>query len=262
MIPFVKAHGYGNDFLYVERAHAGERLSSDLARDMCDRHRGVGADGLIVYARTEDGAEMGLWNADGSAAEVSGNGVRGLAALLLRETESLNAVVSIRTDAGVKQLTRTDRFALRQTFRAAMGQPAGLQVVSIDMGAETVSAVVLNMGNPQCVVLGPLPDDNRFHQLSAALEHHAMFPAGTNVAFAEVETPGRVVVRVWERGCGATLSSGTGSCAALVAAASFGAADRSADVVAPGGAQRVDWVTDGVYLTGWAEIVAEGQWLR
>jgi diaminopimelate epimerase len=262
MIPFVKAHGYGNDFLYVERERAGNGPQADLARNMCDRHWGVGADGLIVYVRTEEGGEMRLWNADGSAAEVSGNGVRGLAALLLRETEPLHALVRIRTDAGVKQLTRTNRSATRQTFRAEMGQPTDLRAVSIALDTEAVSAVVLNIGNPQCVVLGPLPDDDRFERLSAALEYHAIFPAGTNVAFAEVETPARVRVRVWERGCGATLSSGTGSCAALVAAASFGGADRSADVVAPGGAQHVEWLTDGVYLTGWAEIVAEGRWLR
>jgi diaminopimelate epimerase len=89
-----------------------------------------------------------------------------------------------------------------------------------------------------------------------------MFPDGTNVEFAHVEAPDRVRIVIWERGCGPTSSSGTGSCAALVAAASFGGAERSADIVAPGGGQRVEWPDDHVYLTGWAEVVCRGEWLR
>jgi diaminopimelate epimerase len=89
-----------------------------------------------------------------------------------------------------------------------------------------------------------------------------MFPQGTNVEFVEVEAPGRVRIRIWERGVGPTSSSGTGSCAALVAAAEFGGAERDAEVIAPGGAQRVEWREDSVYLTGWAEVLCEGQWVR
>jgi diaminopimelate epimerase len=125
-----------------------------------------------------------------------------------------------------------------------------------------LSAVVLDMGNPQCVLLGPLPDDRRFASLGPALERHRLFPAGTNVEFVEIAAPDRLRIRIWERGCGPTSSSGTGSCASLVAAASFGGAAREADVVAPGGAQRVEWHEDGVYLTGWAEVVCHGEWLR
>ena len=263
MITFVKAHAYGNDFLYVDRDGVGDRSPALLARELCDRHCGIGADGLILYAPSVDGASMSLWNADGSAAEVSGNGVRGLAALLLRGVEPLEAGVTIRTDAGIRRFTRTGRPSkTRQIFRGEMGQPAGIRTASITAGGETLSAVVLSVGNPQCVVLGPLPGDERFGRLGAALEHHAMFPGGTNVEFAQVETPVRVRIRIWERGCGPTQSSGTGSCAALVAAASFGGAARSAEVIAPGGAQHVEWIDDHLYLTGWAEIVAEGRWLR
>jgi diaminopimelate epimerase len=89
-----------------------------------------------------------------------------------------------------------------------------------------------------------------------------MFPEGTNVEFAEVEAPDRVRILIWERGCGPTASSGTGSCAALVAAAAFGGAAREAEIIAPGGGQHVEWLDDDVYLTGWAEIICEGQWLR
>jgi diaminopimelate epimerase len=114
------------------------------------------------------------------------------------------------------------------------------------------------MGNPQLVVLGPLPDDRRFATLGPALERHADFPAGTNVEFAFVETPTRVRIRIWERGVGPTESSGTGSCAAAVAAAAHGGAARRLEVVAPGGTQLVEWTDAGVRLTGWAEIICDG----
>jgi diaminopimelate epimerase len=122
--------------------------------------------------------------------------------------------------------------------------------------------VVLNVGNPQCVVLGALPAEDRFRRLGAALERHAMFPERSNVEFVNVKAPDKLEILIWERGVGPTSSSGTGSCAALVAAASFGGAARDADVGSPGGWQRVEWRDDGVYLSGWAEVVCQGEWLR
>jgi diaminopimelate epimerase len=261
MLRFAKAHAYGNDFLYVDASLVSEASLAPLTREMCDRHTGVGADGLIVYERTGDGASMRLFNADGGRAEVSGNGVRGLAALLLRDDETRSEVM-IRTDAGGRRLARTARAGTRQTFRAAMGVPAGLRQVSLMAGGETLTAITLDMGNPQCVLLGPLPGEEEFRRLGAALEHHTMFPDRTNVEFAEIESPGRIRILIWERGCGATMSSGTGSCASAVAAAAYGGAARDVEVVAPGGGQRVEWLEDSVYLTGWAEVVCDGDWLR
>jgi diaminopimelate epimerase len=120
---------------------------------------------------------------------------------------------------------------------------------------------VLRLGNPQCVVLGTLPDPERFARLGPALATHPMFPAGTNVEFAQLETPDRLRILIWERGVGPTSSSGTGTSASAVAAIAHGGAGREIAVVAPGGVQRVEWRDDGVYLTGWAEIVLEGEWL-
>jgi diaminopimelate epimerase len=262
MLTFTKGHAYGNDFIYVDRAFVGNVPLAPLTRELCDRHTGIGADGLIVYSRTADGAGMSLLNADGSRAEVSGSGVRALAALILEDDHRTNIRIRVDTEAGPKVLTRTDRSGSRQTFRAAMGTPTDVQQISLSAGGESVAAVVLHIGNPQCVVLGPLPEEERFRRLGAALEHHIMFPGGTNVEFADVEAPGRVRISIWERGCGPTMSSGTGSCAALVAAASFGGASRSAEIVAPGGVQYVEWLDDDVYLTGWAELVCRGEWLR
>jgi diaminopimelate epimerase len=264
MIRFAKAHAYGNDFLYVERAEVVGVDLPALARQMCDRHTGVGADGLIVYGRTGRGATMHLFNADGGRAEVSGNGVRGLAAWLLHDLEQVESRVVIETEAGDKEVVRLGRVGSRQTFRTEMGVPSDLRQVSVlaDRGdAETVAAVVLNFGNPQCVLLGPLPTEDRFRRLGSALERHPMFPDRTNVEFAFVERPDLVRIVIWERGVGPTTSSGTGSCAALVAAAAFGGAARDATVVSPGGPQRVEWRDSGVYLTGWAEVTCEGEWL-
>jgi diaminopimelate epimerase len=143
-----------------------------------------------------------------------------------------------------------------------MGRPSGLQKIDVDASGEALSPIVLSMGNPQCVLVGPLPDPERFRRLGALLERHARFPEGTNVEFAEVESPDCVRILIWERGVGPTTSSGTGSCAALVAAAAYGGANRDATVIAPGGPQRVEWCEESVYLTGWAEVVCEGEWLR
>ena len=256
----VKAHAYGNDFLCAPADEAGRDLPA-LARAMCHRHHGIGADGLLVYSLRDRGATMKLLNADGSWSELSGNGLRCLAALVARNQDlGPDTTLTVDTDAGVKRLDLLARDGERYTFRAAMGQPTNLRRATIDVAGESVTASVLEVGNPQCIVLGPLPDAERFNRLGPALATHAMFPAGTNVEFVHVEAPDRVRILIWERGVGPTTSSGTGSSASAVAAAAHGGAARAVDVVAPGGSQRVEWRDDGVYLTGWAEIVLEGTW--
>ncbi len=267
MLEFVKAHAYGNDFLYVREDEVGPLQGPDLARRLCDRHSGAGADGLIVYRTTPAGASMHLFNADGSLAEVSGNGVRGLAAILLRALEVPRGArgeiptVAIETDAGVKKLSLVDRIGDRMVFRASMGTPVDVRKAAIMVEGEKVDAVILRVGNPQCVILEPALDEARYRRLGPLLEHHEMFPDGTNVEFARVDNPGLVSILIWERGVGPTLSSGTGSCAAGVAAIAFGGAARQVDVCAPGGTQRVEWTDAGVFLTGWAEVLYEGRWI-
>jgi len=258
---FAKAHAYGNDFLYVRSALVEGVALDQLARQMCDRRTGVGADGFIAYDQHGSSVTMQLLNADGTNAEISGNGVRGLAALVLLDEVSDTELIA-NTEAGPKRLTRTAREGARQTFRAGMGQPRHITDVTLEAAGERVSAVVMDLGNPQCVIVGPLPDPERFARLGAAIERHPLFPNRTNVEFAEIEAPDRVRILIWERGCGPTQSSGTGSCAALVAAAHAGGAYRDAEVIAPGGSQHVTWDDTGVSLTGWAEVICEGEWLR
>ena len=264
-LPLVKAHAYGNDFLYLEEAAFDRADAPELARTLCARHTGVGADGLILYASTADGAAMRLYNADGSYSEVSGNGVRGLAALLCwRAAESgrpVPASVVITTDAGRKALTVLEAQPPRFVCRAAMGHPTPPVRQVIDVLGEPVDTVVLCVGNPQCVVLEPRLDEARYRRLGASLEHHPAFPEGTNVEFAVVERPDHIRILIWERGVGPTTASGTGACAAAAAAIAFGGAARDVQVASPGGTQRVEWVEDGLYLTGWAEVLWEGRWV-
>jgi diaminopimelate epimerase len=262
MIGFAKAHAYGNDFLYVRQSEVQYASLATLAREMCDRHTGIGADGLIIYSQTSSGASMVLFNSDGSRAEVSGNGVRALGALIGLSTEAPALELAIDTEGGLKRLSRLERNGSRQLFRADMGVPRDIRPLRLQAAGEELAGVVLNMGNPQFIMLGSLPDDERFQRVGAALEWHAAFPNGTNVEFVQVESPSRLLIRIWERGVGPTMSSGTGSCASLVAAATAGGADREADVVAPGGVQRVEWTGDGVFLTGWAEVLCTGEWMR
>ncbi len=287
----IKSHAFGNDFLLVD---AGELPASGdaatLARTVCDRHRGVGADGLLIFSlgrglppsltlrRTSqappqtrepanpepadpepaDRVSMRLLNADGSPSEISGNGLRCLAAWLAH-TGSQGEIV-VDTDAGRKRLQLLARWSNRYTFSAAMGQPEQIALERIDVGGVEVEAVTLRVGNPQCVVLGEVTVE-RLHTLASALAAHPRFPEGTNVELATVESPDRVRILIWERGVGPTEASGTGACASAVAAIAYGGASREVDIASPGGTQHVAWRDDGLHLTGWAEIVAEVNWL-
>ena len=271
-IAFVKAQAYGNDFLFVDAGEVEGVEPAALARAACHRTRGLGGDGLIRYRQTPGGAAMTLINADGSHAEVSGNGVRCLGAILAAgdpaaagagaEPAPPGAAFAVATDAGVKRLVLLAAEPPRYTFRASMGAPRGLRQELLDVDGEHVAAVVLSVGNPQCVVLTPALDEQRFRRLGPRLAAHPAFPSGTNVAFVEVQRADRVRVLIWERGVGPTEASGTGACGAAVAAAAYGGAGRSLDVAAPGGTQRVEWGDDEIRLTGWAEITARGRWLR
>lgn len=260
-----KAHAYGNDFLFVVHDALRDRDVAALARTLCARHTGIGADGLILYGLTADGATMRLINADGSPSELSGNGLRCLAALVVRERERHGAGgrtdVVADTGAGRRTLELMSRSGGRSLFRAAMGSPVDLQQETLDVAGESLVVATLGIGNPQCVALMPaLPSAERFRVLGPGLSTHPRFPAGTNVEFAVVEAPDRVRILIWERGVGPTEASGTGACAAAVTAMRFGGAARDVEVHAPGGAQRVEWRDDGVYLTGWAEILFDAQW--
>jgi diaminopimelate epimerase len=267
MLSVAKAHAYGNDFLFVPHEQAEPFDPHDLARRMCARHTGLGGDGLILYTAASDGtARMTLYNADGSPSELSGNGLRCLAALVVHTRHASKAppleAVRVETDAGWKTLALTGRAGERYTFRAAMGQPTNVREEELDVLGERVRVTTLGVGNPQCVALvDVLPDESRFQRLGPALSTHRRFPAGTNVEFVRVEAGHTLQILIWERGVGPTTASGTGACASAVAAIAHAGAPRDLDVVSPGGTQRVEWRDDGIYLTGWAEVVFDGTML-
>ena len=174
-----KAHAYGNDFLFVEAGAARfnnlQARESDLARQLCARHTGVGGDGLILFELRDRGATMTLFNADGGPAELSGNGLRCLAALIARRQNLRTGdVVTVDTTEGTKTLELKAIAGAQYTFRAALGPPAGIRQAQIPVLGETVTASVLSVGNPQCVVLGPLPDQERFNRFGPALSKHSM----------------------------------------------------------------------------------------
>ncbi len=269
-LDLVKAHAYGNDFLLTLDSSVGKGLRRAWAKLLCDRHSGVGADGIIFYAPTMAGAQMVLLNADGSDSEVSGNGLRCLAALVACgglaggnrvPSPELGRKMVIDTDAGPKAVRLQEVVDGRLVFEAEMGPPKDVRQERLYVAGELHEVVVLSVGNPQCVVLMQLPERRKFLKLGASLALHDMFPEGTNVELAEVLSPNQVRILIWERGVGPTLASGTGACAAAVAAATFGGAGRDLEIEAPGGTQRVVWNEDGLRLTGWAELVWSGQWL-
>ena len=270
MMNFIKAHAYGNDFLFVEdderlykQMRSGLSESGDvsrLVRILCDRNRGVGADGLIFYRPNTSGASMKLFNADGSAAEVSGNGVRCLGAILASNSASGSNFV-IATDGGLKTLTLLESASPRYVFKANMGRPEGIGKEILHVQDESVDVIVLSVGNPQCVVIGDKLDEKRFNYLGPLLSAHEAFQNGTNVEFVQVESPSRLRIFIWERGVGPTQASGTGACAAAIAGINFAGASRSLEVVSPGGTQQVEWPLDEIYLTGAAEIICQGQWV-
>ena len=256
----VKAHALGNDFLLINE----EDMPADragFARAVCERHRGIGADGLISFTRGPR-SSMQLLNADGTYSEISGNGVRCLAAWIAkRDGTRGGGAIAIDTEAGIKRLELLSIDSGRYLFRAAMGHPENVARQVIDVGRRPITAVTLRVGNPQCVVLGEV-SESRLHSVAAALAVHPIFPHGTNVELATVETPERLRILIWERGVGPTEASGTGACAAAVAAIAYGGAARDVQVVSPGGTQRVEWLDDGLYLTGWAEVVGEIRWMK
>jgi diaminopimelate epimerase len=267
MLSICKAHAYGNDFLFVPAEQVEGLKLDELSRQLCDRYCGVGGDGVIYYTIAPDGtAQMRLINTDGSPSELSGNGLRCLAALVLfRREQSLSppiTEVKVETQAGWKTLSLIARQGARYTFRAAMGQPERVVEETIDAGGETLTVTTLAIGNPQCVALvKELPDAERFNRLGPALATHRRFSEGTNVEFAVVEAADRVRILIWERGVGPTHASGTGACASAIAAIAHGGASRDVQVIAPGGTQRVEWRDDGIFLTGWAEVVFDGHWV-
>ncbi len=257
-IRFTKAHGAGNDFLLVRETELAAADLASVARSICDRTRGVGADGLIVFTGP---TSIRLFNSDGSEAELSGNGTRCAAAVLIAEG-SAGEAMTIETLAGPKHLRLLERDGNRFQFEMDMGRPAyspkNLNFpLETSAGAKPVS--ILDVGNPQCALL---VDDLNFDwkQLGREIESHPHFPRRTNVSFVHVIDRHTIEARFYERGAGPTLSSGTGSTGAAVAAILSGRVESPVRVITEAGDLNLARQGENVLLRGPAEITARGEY--
>jgi diaminopimelate epimerase len=258
---FEKYHGAGNDFVMIEdldaRLGAAGELPADLVGALCDRHTGVGADGVIRVLPGESvGAfRMDYYNADGGEAEMCGNGIRCLIDLERRagrlddgdhKIETKTRVVTVRT-------TGTHRYTVD------MGEPA-IRPQSVTIDDQALDGMNVSMGNPHFVLFVPDASDELVLGLGPRLERHPDFPDRTNVEFAVIEGATKIRLRVWERGVGETLACGSGTCAAVVAAAALERTGPHVLVDVPGGELEVEWDAPGhVWLTGEAEAVFSGE---
>ncbi len=255
-VPFVKATACGNDFLIIEAARAPVDLTG-ITRRICDRHLGIGADGVEwLFPATDADIHARLFNADGGEAELSGNGTRCVAAHLLSSGGGKDGVV-IRTGAGRKTCTPIRREGMEFEFEMEMGEPQVGDEFPLKLAFGEISGIPVNMGNPQFIVF--VDDFLPGWQAEAGeICRHHDFQHGTNVEFVRVRDRGNIDIRIFERGVGETQSSGTGSCASAVAAIAAGKADSPLRVHAPGGTQTVRW-EEQVFLRGPARLLCRGE---
>jgi diaminopimelate epimerase len=266
-IPFVKAHACGNDFLILEEPVAGGSHAA-LARMLCARNTSIGADGIeFLDRRSSQDFFLRLFNADGSEAELSGNGTRCVAAWLAH-SEGLREV-ALGTLGGVRSCRVMEAKGPLYLIESEMGVPR-VEARTIEIpGVGAVNGAMVDVGNPHFVLfVDRTHEDGDFgahgmtwQELGAKISASPHFPHGTNVEFVQVRSASEIAFRIYERGCGPTMSSGTGSCASSAAAMSLRGATRELTAVAEGGSQHTSWpANDAVMrLTGPAEIVCQGE---
>ena len=281
-LDFVKMHGLGNDFVVIEDLSEDLDLTPDAVAWFCDRHFGIGADGLILIrpaTRPDADFYMLYYNGDGSIAEMCGNGIRCFAKYLVDHglIAADQDTLAVETLGGLKSITVTRAYDQTLYFATVdMGEPV-LRPADIptnmrcggnddmviacpletDLGVFDVTPI--SMGNPHCVLWVDDVDSAPVYELGSTIENHPMFPARTNVEFAQMVSENVIRIRVWERGCGETLACGTGACAAAVVASLTLRAGRETTVELPGGELEIRWAENGhVFMTGPAEEVFSG----
>ena len=266
MIRFVKAHACGNDFLVVERSQLSEERLRDAAVKLCARNTGVGADGVEYLEWTgERSGRIRLFNADGSIAEISGNGTRCVAAWMAHEKKlGRGETIVIETDAGPRECRIVETDGERFQIASRMGVPK-IAPRSVKVGNETVEGVVVSTGNPHFVIFVNDPAfavrGRSWQEIGREICFHPDFPEQTNVEFVRVTDTNEIEIRIFERGVGPTTSSGTGTCATAVATIAHKGGAAHLLVRAPGGEQRVKWLgsENEILLTGPAELIATGE---
>jgi diaminopimelate epimerase len=269
---FTKMHGAGNDYVYVDLFDETVEDAPGLAREVADRNKGIGGDGLILLAPSDAAdVRMEMYNADGSRAQMCGNGVRCLARLARDHGRVSGDRLRVETDAGIKDVELLDGAA-----RVGMGQPSldpaalpvrlgGTRVVDHEITVldRTFRMTCVSMGNPHAVIYVNSVADFDVEKYGRAIESDsALFPQRTNVEFVEVIAPGRVKQRTWERGSGETLACGTGACAVCVAGVVTGKTERVLANELRGGELLLEWPSDdaSVIMTGPVATVFIGEW--
>lgn len=279
---FIKFHGFGNDYLVFEEEQVSEIADlGEFTRRICDRHYGAGADGITIVSQeqfTDADFNVRIFNPDGSEAGLSGNGTRCTASYLHYTGLWESTNVRLRTKTGIKNYRLKETVAPgHYVFEAELGEPrlnSASIPMALDSAHETVTdyplevegeklrVTALQMGNPNCTIFVEDFDDLDWRRIGRALEIHPLFPERTNVIFAKVKDQANLELRIWERGAGETLASGTCSCAAVVAGAITGRTGREVAVRTPGGRVDVVWRDDNeIVMTGRADLVYRGEWL-
>jgi len=273
---FTKMHGLGNDFILIEENEIplGQDLS-ELAQKLCDRHFGIGADGLVIVASSDKAhAKMRIFNSDGSEAEMCGNAIRCFAKYLYKRGRVKEKKMSVETLAGLvhpELKLEDDRAA---AVCVDMGEPRfapqnipvileGHKIVSHPLKVEEKEFLItcVSMGNPHCVIITDNVNDVDLEKWGPIISEHPVFPQKTNVEFIQIIDPKHILMRVWERGVGETLACGTGACAAAVAGAVNEKCEREVEVSLLGGDLFIQWneKNNHVYMTGPAEEVFTGE---
>lgn len=279
VIEFSKYHGLGNDFILIDNRHSSEpKIAPEVAVKMCDRHFGIGADGVIFALPGRDGTDytMRIYNSDGSEPEMCGNGIRCLAKFIaaLEGTEQVNKSYKIHTLAGVitpkleSDGQVTVDMGLPQLTAAEIPTNLGTPETKVidqplQVAGKSWSVTCVSMGNPHCITFVEDVNGIALTELGPQFEHHPAFPQRTNTEFIQIVKPNYLKMRVWERGAGITLACGTGACASVVAGVLNEKCDRLCTVELPGGCLQIQWSElDGrVYMTGPAEKVFTGSYL-
>jgi diaminopimelate epimerase len=272
---FTKMHGCGNDYIYINCFRENPPKDAPaLSRKISDRHFGIGADGLILICPSERAdARMRMFNADGSEAEMCGNGVRCVAKYVYDHGIAKKPVLKIETGRGVLTLEVEVAADKVRQARVDMGEPileadripttwAGNPPLNQHLWSSDLQGTAVSMGNPHCVIYVDTIDDTLVLGLGPKIEVAPMFPRKTNVEFVRVNRPDDVTMRVWERGSGETLACGTGACAVCVAGVLTGRTQRQITAHLPGGDLQLYWneADNHVYMTGPAVEVFNGEW--
>ena len=277
-LAFTKYHGLGNDFILIDNRHSNNPLiSPEQAVKMCDRHFGIGADGVIFALPGQDGTDytMRIFNSDGSEPEMCGNGIRCFARFLadLEGEVTIGKSYRIHTLAGVI----TPRLEAGGQVTVDMGFPQLLAAdipttlaagdkkvidVPLEVAGQSWSVNCVSMGNPHCINFVENVDQIPLELIGPQFENHSAFPKKTNTEFIQAIAPNYLKMRVWERGAGITLACGTGACASVVAGVLTGKSERRCTVELPGGCLQIEWceIDQRIYMTGPAQRVFTGDY--